>query len=87
MENKRKNENFIDEESKMKLKNWKIKLGLVQGCASSRFQVVFLPGFYVVKKTLKEIEILVRSVYKIFPFPLWWIFGRVTNNCSGICDE
>ena len=53
----------------MKLKNWKIALGLVQGCASFCFQVVSLmPSFYAVKKTLKEIEILTRSVYKIFLF-------------------
>ena len=83
IDNKGQNENFIDRESKMKLKNWNITLGLVQECASFRFKVVVsLPGFYAVKKTLKESEILARSVYKIFLFPPWWIFRRVINNCE-----
>ena len=40
------------------------KLGLVQGCASFRFQIVSLPGFYAAKKTLKKIKILATIVYK-----------------------
>ena len=33
------------------------QLGLLQGCASFRFQVVSLPGFYAAKKPLKKIKI------------------------------
>ena len=39
IDNKGQNEIFIDRESKMKLKNRKITLGLVHGCASFLFQV------------------------------------------------
>ena len=53
------------EKAKMKLKVERShQLGLVQGCASFRFRVVSLPGFYAAKKTLKKIKILATSVYK-----------------------
>ena len=65
IDNKGQNENFFNGESKTKLKIERSHyIGLVQSCASFRFQVVSLPGCHAAKKTLKKIKILATSVYK-----------------------
>ena len=56
IDNEGQNKNFIDGESKMKLKNWKITLG-----PWSRDVLRF--GFYAITKTLQETEILARGIY------------------------